>query len=477
MNELESGCDRIARLPRAACPGPTAVRAAASAVGTFIRAIGRIDFRALAAALLVAPCIASVAHAQATAQRIVPVDRIVAIVNNEVVTRSELEERIRLVLSQMRQQQVDPPPAEILERQVLDRMIVDRAQIQFARDSGIRIDDAQVDRAVERIAQTNKLTITEFRRALERDGVPFEKLRDDLRTEMSLQRLREREVDTRVQVSESEIDNYLADQASSTQQQTEFNVAHVLVRVPEGASPEVVEQLHAKARDALKEARTGAEFARVAVAFSDAADAAQGGSLGWRTRERLPELFADQVDRLRPGEVSDVLRSPAGFHILKVVESRGGGQSSAPVDQTRVRHILVRVNETVSESEGRRRIDRLRQRIVDGSAFDEIARFNSEDPSAARGGELGWVHAGDTVPEFERAMNALAPNDLSEAVRSPFGWHLIQVLERRTGAASSDRRRMEARRAIRDRKADEAYEEWVRQLRDRAYVEYRLDDR
>ncbi len=220
---------------------------------------------------------------------IVPIDRIVAIVNNEVITRSELDDRIRLVLQQLRQQNVEPPPADVLERQVLERMIGDRAQLQFAKESGLRIDDQQLDKAVERIAESNRLSLAEFRRTLDRDGVPFEKLREDIRTEMTVQRLREREVDSRIQVGESEIDNYLAEDANSTSSLTEFNLSHVLVRVPEGANGDQLERLQSRARSALDELRGGAEFAKVAVAFSDAPDGLEGGSMGWRLRDRLPE--------------------------------------------------------------------------------------------------------------------------------------------------------------------------------------------
>ncbi len=408
---------------------------------------------------------------------IVPLDRIVAVVNNEVITKSELDDRIRMVLQQLRQQKVDAPPAEVLERQVLERMIGDRVQLQFAKESGIRVDDPQLDRAIERIADSNRLSLAEFRRMLDRDGVPFEKLREDVRIEMTVQRLREREVESRIQVSESEIDNYLADETIAPAGSTEFNLSHVLVRVPEGASDDQLAGLQSKARSALEQLRGGAEFAKVAVTFSDAPDGLEGGSMGWRARERLPELFVDVIDRMKPGDISDILRSPAGFHIVKLVERRGAKTDSRPVEQTKARHILVRANESVSENEARRRIDRLRQRLVEGAQFEEIARFNSEDASAARGGDLGWLHPGDTVPEFESAMVQLKLNELSAPVRTPFGWHLIQVLERRTGELSTDRRRLEIRKILRDRKADEAYEEWLRQLRDRAYVEYRLEDR
>lgn len=409
--------------------------------------------------------------------RIVPLDRIVAVVNAEVITRSELDDRIRLILQQLRQQNIEPPTAEIMERQVLERMIADRAQLQFAKDSGLRIDEAQLDRAMERIATSNGLSVAEFRRTVERDGVTFERLREDVRTEMTVQRLREREVESRIQVSESDIENHLADESGAPDAMTEFNLSHVLVRIPEGASADQLDRLQQRVRAARDELRKGSDFTKVAIAFSDAPDGLEGGSMGWRSRDRLPELFVDAIERLKPGDITEIIRSPAGFHIVKLNDRRGVKPDARPIEQTRARHILVRANESVSETEARRRIDRLRQRVVDGTSFEEIARFNSEDASAARGGELGWVYPGDTVPEFEAAMSKLSPGELSVPIRTPFGWHLIQVLERRTGELSSDRRRVEARKALRDRKADEAYEEWLRQLRDRAYVEYRLDDR
>ena len=409
--------------------------------------------------------------------RIVPLDRIVVVVNNEVITRSELDDRIRMILQQLRQQNIEPPTDEIMERQVLERMIADRAQLQFAKDAGLRIDEAQLDRALERIATSNGMSVAEFRRTVVRDGVAFERLREDVRTEMTVQRLREREVENRIQVSDTEIDSHLAGESNAPDAMTEFNLSHVLVRVPEGTSGVQLERLQARAQAAHAELLRGGDFAKVAIAVSDAPDGLKGGSMGWRVRDRLPELFVGVVERMQPGAISDVIKSPAGFHIVKLVERRGVKNDSRPIEQTRARHILVRANESVSESEARRRIDRLRQRVIEGAAFEEIARFNSEDASAARGGELGWVYPGDTVPEFEAAMSKLNAGELSAPVRTPFGWHLIQVLERRASGLSSDRRRVEARKALRDRKVDEAYEEWLRQLRDRAYVEYRLDER
>jgi peptidyl-prolyl cis-trans isomerase SurA len=406
------------------------------------------------------------------------IDRIVAIVNKDVITQRDLDERVALVISQLKRQNTPLPPAEVLERQVLERMITDRVQVQFALETGVRIDDLQLDRTVAMIAEQNRLSLADFRRALEREGVPFDKFREDIRREIMISRLKEREVDSKIQISDSEIDNFLQEVAT-TPQNAEYNVAHILVGVPEGASPEQIEARLKRAQEAAARAKGGADFAQVAVSFSDAPDALAGGGMGWRAQDRLPELFASALAKMQPGDVSDVLRSPAGFHVLKLVDRRGGAAGSAfVVEQTHPRHILLRVNEVVSEAEARRKIGLLRQRIVDGANFAEIARLNSDDTaSASRGGDLGWVVPGDLVPQFEAAMKELKPNEISQPVRTPFGLHLIQVLERRTADVSADRKRLEARKVLRERRSDEAYQEWVRQLRDRAYVELRLEER
>lgn len=404
------------------------------------------------------------------------IDRIVAVVNTEVITQRDLAERIALVGTQLKRQGTPPPPPEVLERQVLERMIMDRVQVQFARDTGVRVDDLQVDRTIQLIAENNKLTLAEFRRTLEREGVSFDRFREDIRNEIVVSRLREREVDSKIQIGESDIDNFLQElQAGDAG--TQFDLSHILVRVPENASPEQVDARLRRAQEALAKARGGADFAQLAVSYSDAPDALKGGGMGWRERDRLPELFAEALVKLKPGEVSDVLRSPAGFHIVRLNDRRGGG-GSFMVEQTRARHILARVSELVSETEARRKLTVLRQRIAEGTNFAELARLNSDDTaSAQRGGELGWTVPGDLVPEFERAMNALKIGELSQLVRTPFGYHIIQVEERRTADLSADRKRIEARRVLRDRRADEAYQEWLRQLRDRSYVDYRLEER
>jgi len=413
----------------------------------------------------------------ASAQRIALVDRIVAVVDKDVVTLSELKDQVGATERQLRRESVPLPEPGILERQVLERLVLLKAQLQLARDSGIRVDEVQVDRAIERIAENNKMTLAGFRQALERDGVAFERFRNEVREQVILTRLREREVDDRIQVSESEIDLYLEERKNAPEEGVEYHIAHILIRVPEQASPERLEAARTRAEKVRAEARAGGDFAKLAAGYSDGPDALRGGDIGWRERDRLPELFTEAVKTLAPADVSEVLRSPAGFHVLKLLDRRGAGGKDATVTQTHARHILVRTNEAVSEADARQRLAVLRERIEGSADFAELARLNSQDGSAALGGDLGWLHPGDTVPEFERAMDAIAPGELSQPVKTPFGWHLIQVLERRKADMSVERRRLEARVALRARKADEAYQEWLRQLRDRTFIELRLEER
>ena len=417
-----------------------------------------------------------VAALPAGARDAVLVDRVVAVVNKDVITLTELAERTARAEAELRRQRIAAPERTALERQVLERLVLVKAQVQLAESTGMRVDALQLDRAVQRVAENNGMALAEFRRALERDGVDFESFRAELRQQILLARLREREVDDRVQVSEAEIDAYLLEHKASLASAIEYDVAHILVRLPEQARPEQVEQARVRAARVREEAQGGADFARLAASHSDAGDALQGGALGWRTPGRLPELFAEALGDMQPGAVSALLRSPAGFHVVKLLGRRGAG-AAAPVTQTRARHILVKTNEIVSEEDARRRLLGLRERIAAGADFAELARLNSEDGTAARGGELGWVYPGDTVPEFERAMHALAPGELSQPVRSPFGFHLIEVQERRAADMSAERQRLQARQALRERKADEAFQDWLRQLRDRTYVELRLEER
>jgi len=413
---------------------------------------------------------------QAAPARVELIDRIVAVVNKEVITQYELAERMNRVRKDLERRGTSLPDRGEIERQVLERLIIEKVQLQYARETGVRVDDLELDRTVSRVAEGNKLSLTEFRKTLERDAINFDGFREELRNEILMNRLRDREVTAKITVSEGEIENLLLEQGERKDIATEYNIAHILVRVPEQATPEQLEARRARAEEAVKRLKDGAEFARVAATYSDAPDSLQGGVIGWRSQQRLPELYVEALAALKPGDISGVFRSPAGFHLLKLLELRGAG---APllVEQAHVRHILVRTNELVSEDEAKRKLLNLRERIVNGVNFAELARLNSDDGSASRGGDLGWIYPGDTVTEFERAFTELKPMDVSQPVKTPFGWHLIQVLERRTADMSSERKRLEARKALLDRKGDEAYQEWLRQLRDRAYVEMRLEER
>jgi len=406
----------------------------------------------------------------------VALDRVVAVVNNEALTQFEMNEQKRILVQQLRESRLQPPSPDVLDKQVLDRLITERALMQYAKETGIRVDDTTVERTILRIAQENKMAPEEFRKVLEREGIPYAKYREDVRREVTIQRMREREIDSKVFVSDAEVDNYLATVNVQAGGESEYLLAHILVRVPEQSSPEQIEQRRARAEDALAKVKAGEAFAQVAATWSDAPDAQQGGSLGWRTPARMPSVFVDSVRAMKKGQVSGVLRSPAGFHIVTIVDERGRNQPSV-VQQTHVRHILIKVSELTSDVEAKAKIDRIRERIDGGAKFDDQARVNSEDASSAKGGDLGWVAAGDLVPDFQAAMDRLKVNEVSQPVRSPFGWHLIEVLERREQDVSKERQRDQARLALRQRKADEQFQEFVRQTRDRAYVEIKADER
>ena len=417
-----------------------------------------------------------------SARQPVLVDAIVAVVNTDVITMKELNDRVQIIEQRMRRQNMQVPPRDLLQKQLLERLIVNRAQMQMARDIGVRVDDTMLDRAVARIAEQNGITVQALRDQLERDGISFARFRDEIREEITLQRLREREVDNKLQITESEIDSFLASStARSADSQQDINIAQILVRVPENASAQQIADRKKRAEQAIEQLKSGGEFAKVAASFSDAGDALTGGELGWRSSARLPQLFVEAVDKLADGEIAPLVRSANGFHVLKLIGRRTVGSTKPGaanvVQQTRARHILIKVSQIVSAAEARRKMVELKSRLDNGAAkFEDLARLYSNDGSASKGGELGWIYPGDTVPEFERAMNALKPGEVSQPVESPFGYHLIEVLERKTEELSRERQRLAARQALREQKLEEAYEDWLRQLRDRAYVEYRLDD-
>ncbi len=406
----------------------------------------------------------------------VSLDRVVAVVNSEVVTRLDLDEQVKVATQQLNRQGTPLPARDVLERQLLERLVTAKVLTQNAKETGLRVDDTQLQRSIERIAQENKMSPEAFRKMLETDGIDFNRFREELRNEILIARLKEREVDSKILITDAEIDNYLKSQQSQGGKDDEFSISHILILVPEQASPEQIQAKRVIAEKALDQLKGGADFRQVSAGVSDAQNALDGGPLGWRPTARLPQIFVDAIKNMKVGDVSPVLRSANGFHIIKLTDKRGN-ESPVIIQQTHARHILIRLNEVVSEVEAKQRLTNLKERIENGTSFAELARLQSEDASASRGGDLGWLSPGDTVPEFERAMNGIEPGQVSDPVQSPFGWHLIQVIERRSEDMSKERQRVLARQSIRTRKADEAYQEWVRQQRDRAYVELRLEDR
>jgi peptidyl-prolyl cis-trans isomerase SurA len=434
-----------------------------------------------------APAAAPAVAAAPAKQRVKPelADAIVVVVNDDVITRNELAQRMTFIEHNMKSQGVAlPPPAEF-RKQVLDRMIIDRAQLQLAKEDGLHVDDLMLDRYLLRIAEGNKMSMQQFRDQIEHDGTPFGRFRESVRDEILMQRVREREVEGRLQITESEVDNYIAAQnGTGAAAPQELQLAHILVGIPENATAEQINARRNKAEDLLRQLKTGADFAKIAATYSDASDALQGGDLGWRNQDRLPQLFLDAVGQLKEGQISGIVKSANGFHIVKLVGKRAvslvrSSASAAPaVLQTHARHILIKVNQVVTATEAKRKLLELRERLVNKAAtFEDLAKLYSNDLSASKGGDIGWIYPGDTAPEFEKAMDALQPGEISEPVQTQFGYHLIQVVERKSDDVSKERQRLLARAAIRERKLDEATQDWLRTLRDRAYVEFRQDDK
>ena len=401
------------------------------------------------------------------------VARIVAVVNNEPITYTDLLSRVKSLKSDLSSSSGKLPPQDEIEKQVLRRMILDVAQLQLARRSGIMVSDRQLEIAIQRIAKKEGKSLAAFKRSIKAKGIPFVQFRKELRDEITIARLRNREV--RIRVSDNEVDSYLA-MKSAIGQGKEYRVAHILIRVTEGMSPSEKRRQELRAKQMLRRMKIGQKFRNLAITFSDAPDARNGGDLGWRTQDRLPNLFKKLIKKIKPGETSDVVRSQAGFHVLHFIAERHTDSSAdKAIQQTRARHILLTTDSVLSDEEAASRLQVLRQRIIQGEDFAELARFNSKDGSAAKGGDLGWVYPGDTVPEFEHAMNSLQTGDISQPVQSPFGWHLIKVVERREAPISEERRRQNARQLLHRQKMEESYEAWLQQLRDSTYIENRLE--
>jgi peptidyl-prolyl cis-trans isomerase SurA len=402
-------------------------------------------------------------------------ERIVAVVNDDVVLYSELQDEMQRLAAQIAQADMPPPPAEVLQEKALERVILRKLQLAEAARLGLTVDDETVAQALANIAENNGLSVAQLRAAIEADGMSFMDFRENLREQILVSRLRNREVTNRVQVTKAEIDNLLATGGDRPGGRTDFHILHLLVATRDGASPQQLDRARDKAEALLARLRNGADFRSLAQAESDGRQALQGGDLGWLSAEQVPTLFAEAVATLERGGIAGPIRSSSGFHIIELEDYKGAER--AIVQQTHARHILIRTSELTADDEARQRLERLRSRIIDGDDFDTLARSNSDDrASAIRGGDLGWLNPGDTVPRFEEEMGTLAPGEVSEPFKTDFGWHIVQVLERRNHDATDEVLRAKARAALRDRKAEEAMELYLRRLRDEAYVEVQLAD-
>ncbi len=412
----------------------------------------------------------------AAGARVVPLDHIVAVVNDDVITATELDHRMTVIKRQLARRNARLPADDILRRQVLERMIQEQLQLQLARSIGIRVDDETLTTVLSRIARDSGMDLLQFRRALEADGLDFAEFRENVRNEIIIDRLRQQRVERRISVTEQEVKNQLARMERDRASQLEYRLAHILIALPEAATPEVVAETRRRAEKVLEKLRGGADFAATAAAVSDGQKALEGGDLGWRRAGQLPPAFASAVEKLAPGEVSGLLRSSSGFHILKLVDRRRGGKRHV-VEQTLARHILIRTDAVTSDEQARSRLADLRRRILAGEDFGELARRYSQDKaSAVEGGSLGWTEPGRLVPRFQQAMDALKPGQISEPFRTRYGWHIVQVMARRQQDLTEKMREREARMLVHRRKTEEAVRDWLRRLRDEAYVEVRLDE-
>ncbi len=418
----------------------------------------------------------SLAAPAAGAEEPLLVDRIIAVVGEDVVMLSELRIEATKLEQRLRQQGVSPMPGTAaIQKQAFDTLVMNKLQLAEAERLGIEADEETVSRALNAIAENNQMTVPELRSALEAEGLDFDAFRDSMRDEIIVRRLRNREVTNKIQVTKSEVDSYL-ERSGGIDGRTAVHLLYIEIAIPEGASPEQREERRVLASELVERIRAGEDFRSLAQQYSNGQNALQGGDLGWLDVDGIPPLFQPYVATMQAGDVEGPIAAGRGFHILKLEDVRGGGATNI-VRQTHARHILVRTDEVTSDEDARRRLSQLRERIISGDDFDTLARSNSDDKaSAIKGGDLGWVSPGNLVPAFEEQMDNLAINEVSEPFKTPFGWHIVQVLGRRDYDATDETRRDQARQAVRDAKAEEALENYLRQLRDEAYIELRLED-
>jgi peptidyl-prolyl cis-trans isomerase SurA len=402
-------------------------------------------------------------------------DHIVALVNDDIIAKSELESRTRELLAQLTQKQANLPPVKVIHQQVLDRMITKRLQLQAAQRLGLSVDDTTLTKAIANIAETNRISLLQLRETLEADGIKFPQFREQLREDILINRLKQKEVINKIVVTEQDIENFLARELGTSRQRSAVRLYHILIATPEGASPQDVQAAKKKAQTVYEELSQGGDFNELAIRLSDGRQALDGGDLGWIEVSRIPSLFTTLIDEMEVGAISEPIRNASGFHIIKLAEVKGGNKLI--INQTHARHILVNTNEIVSDNEARQRLETLRERIIGGDSFETLARSHSDDKaSAIKGGDLGWTSPGDLVSQFEEQMDALAIGDISQPFKTPFGWHIVQPLERRQHDNTEEALKNKARQAIQKQKSDEAIDLWLRRLRDEAYVEVFLEE-
>lgn len=418
--------------------------------------------------LLGALFLGTAAHAEVQS-----INRVVAIVDNDVIMQSQLDSRLREVQQTIAKRGAALPPEHVLSQQVLERLVIENIQLQIGDRSGIRITDEELNQAIGTIAQRNNMSVEQFRAALAQDGLSYDDARDQVRREMVISRVRQRRVAERIQVTDQEVQNFLASDLGKMQLSEEFRLANILIPVPESSSPETIQAADRQAQDIYQQLQQGADFAQLAIARSASETALEGGEMGWRKAAQMPPPFDGMISALSVGEVTEPMRTPGGFIILKLLEKRGGG--SQVRDEVHVRHILIKPSEIRSEAETQRLAERLYERILAGEDFAELAKSFSEDPgSALNGGDLNWIDPNSLVPEFREVMAHTGSGELSKPFKSPYGWHVLQVMGRRATDSSGEFREQQALNVLRNRKYDEELQAWLRQIRDEAYVEIKL---
>jgi peptidyl-prolyl cis-trans isomerase SurA len=400
-------------------------------------------------------------------------DRIAAVVNDGVVLTSQLDEQVAEITERLRQQQTELPPPNVLRKQVLERLVMEEIQLQRAERLGIQVSDDMLNGAVADVAKRNKINFADLPQALAAQGIDYRTFRDEIRKQMTIQLLQQRDVIAHINISPRELDQFLAKQQNAPDVNAEYNVSHILISVPVSATPEQIEARSARAREVYDKAKAGQDFAQLAVAYSDSSTNIEGGSLGWRRGSQLPSIASDQIAKMKPGDVSEPVRTPSGFHLFKLNEVRGGLQQTVE-SQVHARHILMKTSELQDDQTVQQKLAALRERIVKGEDFAALAAASSQDPgSAAEGGDLGWAGPGSFVPQFEKELESLQVNEISQPFKTPYGWHIVQVLGRRQYDVTDDVRRQRAFAELRQSKAEEETELWLRRLRDEAFVDYR----